>query len=57
MRGVSFETPTPAEIRELDRLAAELRGNRRTREVARGLAVTDAFALVFAEQAGRTGGR
>lgn len=58
MKAVSFASvasPTPEEIRALDRLADELRMNVRARRVADGLPIAQAFDLFFAEQAGLVG--
>lgn len=41
----------------LDRLAAELRTNKRARQIADGLPVQAALDAFFAEQAGRVGAR
>jgi hypothetical protein len=52
-----FVQATEADIAELDRLAAEVRVSDRRRAVVYGLPIQSAFALVFTELAGKTGGR
>ncbi len=57
MRAVSFAVATPEEVRQLDRLAGELRTDRRKRLVAEGLPIQEAFALFMMEEAGKVGSR
>jgi hypothetical protein len=52
-----FTEATPADIAALEKLASELRTDRRRRKVAEGLPIQDVFDHYFAEQAGRCGAR
>ena len=53
----SFTEATPEDVRALDRLAFELRSDKRRQAQARGVPIIDAFSLVFAETATHAGCR
>lgn len=57
MRSSNFTTATPDEVRELDRLASELRSSTRLRARVCGMRTIDALALILGETATKAGVR